>query len=858
VLPATLASALTTLSQQEGASLFMTLLAAFKILLYRYTAQHDIVLGVPIAGRNRSEIEGLIGCFVNTLVLRTQLDGDLSFREIVQRVRETALGAYAHQDLPFEKLVEELHPERDLSRTPLVQITFQLLSRASSALDLPGIAISSTGVSANAAKFDLELQMIESGGEIIAAAVYNTDLFNAATIQRLLRHFEIILAAAVAEPQRRVRELPLLADAERRQIVRDWNASTAILPAHATLVEAFEAQAAKTPDAIAVAYRDTSVSFDELNRRANRLARHLRQRGVGPDVIVGLCVERSIDMLVGLLGILKAGGAYLPLDPAYPPERLRWMLADSAAPVLLTHGSLSDDLELRADHVLRLDTAALHDESADNPRPIATAHNLAYVIYTSGSTGRPKGVQIEHRSVLNLLAGLRHAIYADNDADRQLRIGLNASIAFDSSVKQLIQLLNGHTLDVLPEELRRDGRALLAYLRERRIQVLDCTPTLLHTLLDAGLYDEPGSSLERLLLGGEAIDRELWQRLAECDMPQAFNVYGPTECTVNASACAIRDDDEPSIGRPLANTGVYILDAQMQPLPIGVAGEIYLGGSGVARGYRNRPDLTAAQFVPDPFAQTPGARLYRTGDRGRFLADGRIEFLGRIDQQIKLRGFRIELGEIEAVLRTHPAVREAVAIVREDPATERRIVAYVVATADSTPGNGELRGFLKGQLPDYMLPSVCVVLPALPLLPNGKLNRKALPAPDGARPDLETGYVAPQSQLERVIAGVWQSILGVNQVGLHDNFFDLGGHSLLMVQVQGRLQALLAKDVPLVDMFRYATIKDLAKYLHQAPEQTPSFEANHDRAQTRRDALIQQRQLRNRQATRRAQGVRDE
>ncbi|HEX6292516.1 MAG TPA: amino acid adenylation domain-containing protein, partial [Herpetosiphonaceae bacterium] len=869
VLPATLVSALAALSQQEGTTLFMTLLAAFKIVLSRYTDQRDIVVGVPIANRNRSEIEGLIGCFVNTLVLRTDLSGNPTFRELLRRVRETALGAYAHQDLPFEKLVEELRPERDLSRTPLVQITFQLLNRASSTFELTGLDVRSTGAAINSAKFDLELQMIEQGGEIIAAAVYNTDLFDETTIVRLVQRLEIVLTAAVAHSERRLSDLPLLTDAERRQIVEGWNATAHDLPAQATIVEAFEAQVARAPDHIAVIYETTCLTFGDLNTRANRLAHHLRQLGVGPDVVVGLCVERSVDMLAGLLGILKAGGAYLPLDPSYPPDRLRFMLADSAAPVLVTHRRLSDDLALHADHIVRLDATPLECYPAVDPPPGTTSRNLAYVIYTSGSTGRPKGVQVEHRSVLNLLTGLRHTIYAACGEQRQrMRIGLNASLAFDSSVKQVIQLLDGHTLDVLPEALRRDNQAFVAYLRDHQIQVLDCTPTLLQTLRAAGLPHE--TALKLLLVGGEQIDRELWNALAEHPAPTAYNVYGPTECTVNATVCPIAEDSEPMIGRALANTRVYILDSRLNPVPVGVAGELYLGGPSVARGYRNRPDLTAERFLPDPFSGTPGARLYKTGDRARYRADGRIEFLGRLDQQVKLRGFRIELGEIEAVLREHPAVREALVIVRDDPAragaaADRRLVAYVVGEQENKGtkeqrGEGlipALRAYLKGQMPDHMLPSAFVLLDALPLLPNGKLDRNALPAPDGSRPDLDTGYVAPQSQLERVIGDVWQSILGVKQVGRHDNFFDLGGHSLLMVQVQGRLQAILDKDVPLVDMFRYATIKDLAHYLHQ--DQAPSFESSRDRAKTRRESLIHQRQLRHhQQASRRAQGVRDE
>ncbi|HEY0602264.1 MAG TPA: amino acid adenylation domain-containing protein, partial [Herpetosiphonaceae bacterium] len=872
VLPAALTSALTSLSQQEGVTLFMTLLTAFKIVLQRYTAQSDIVIGVPIANRNRSEIEGLIGCFVNTLVLRTDLSGDLRFRDLLRRVRETALGAYAHQDLPFEKLVEELRPERDLSRTPLVQITFQLIGRASNRFEMTGLDVRSMGVSSNSAKFDLELQLIEIGDEIIAAAVYNTDLFEETTIVRLLRHLEIVLNAVAANSERRLSDLPLLTDAERRLMLHDWNATAHALPAETTIVEAFEAQVGRTPDAIAVAYAADRLTFGDLNAQANRLAHHLRRLGVGPDVIVGLCVERSTDMLVGMLGILKAGGAYLPLDPSYPVERLRFMLADTAAPVLVTHGRVSDDLHLHAAHVVCLDTAALEDYSAVDPPHSATARSLAYIIYTSGSTGRPKGVQVEHRSVLNLLTGLRETIYAEYGAQkRRLRIGLNASIAFDSSVKQLIQLLDGHTLDVLPEALRRDNQAFVAYLREREIQVLDCTPTLLQTLLDAGL--QTGTALERLLIGGEQIGGELWDGLAAQCPPIAYNVYGPTECTVNATACEIVAYTEPTIGRALANTRVYILDSHLNPVPVGVAGEIYLGGPSVARGYRSRPDLTAERFIPDPFSGEPGARLYKTGDCGRYRADGRIEFLGRLDHQVKLRGYRIELGEIQAVLRTHPAVREALAIVREDQPGDKRLVAYVVENQEprtknqedsaepgsrfSVLGSSELRQYLKDRLPDYMLPSAYVLLDAFPLLPNGKLDRKALPAPDGARPELEHVYVAPQSQLERVIAGVWQSILGVNQVGLHDNFFDLGGHSLLMVQVQGKLQAILSKNVPLVDMFRYSTIKDLAKHLHQ--DQAPSFETNRDRAKTRRESLMQQRQLRhNQQASRRAQGVQDE
>jgi len=799
-IPAGLASRIRSLGEREGATLFMTLLAAFQVLLQRYSGQNDLTVGSPIAGRNRAELEPLIGFFINTLVLRGDLAGDPTFVELLRRTREVCLGAYAHQDLPFDVLVEQLHPERDISRTPLFQVMFVLQNMPRQrGIELPGVTLSPLPVETGIAKFDLMLTLSETPAGIEGAFEYSTELFDASTVERIAAHYLRLLEALAALPEARLSELPLLSDAERRQLLVEWNENPADNPEPACFPALFELQAARTPDLPAVVFKDEQLTYAELNTRANQLAHHLRALGVGPETVVGLCVERSVELLVAVVGILKAGGAYLPLDPSYPPDRLAFMLQNSGAPVLVAQARLIGKLPPFAGSTVRLDQdwSAISRYPETNPAGTVNPDNLAYVIYTSGSTGRPKGVMIQHRSMVNLATALERTIYDRHPEVR--RVSLNAPLSFDASVQQIVMLLGGRTLDVIPDEVRRDGEQLLAHIRRYGLDGLDCVPSQLKLLLAAGMLSGSGHAPSVVLPGGEAIDPETWTALAGAGSTDFYNVYGPTECTVDSTACCARlYRERPSIGRPLQNVRLYVLDEHLRPAPIGVPGELHIAGAGLGRGYLNRPDLTAERFIPDPFHEAPGARMYKTGDLVRYLADGYIEFLGRIDQQVKVRGFRIELGEIESVLREHPAVKDAVVAVRDG-----RLVAYVVG---ETAG---LREHLRQRLPEYMAPAVMVALDALPLTPNGKVDRKALPAPVGERPELAAEFVEPRNDAERILVQVWREVLGLERVGVEDNFFELGGDSILSIQVIAKAARHGLRLTPR-QLFQYPTIAGLA------------------------------------------------
>ncbi|HEX8351419.1 MAG TPA: amino acid adenylation domain-containing protein, partial [Pyrinomonadaceae bacterium] len=833
-LPPALVAALRDLGREEGATLFMVLLAAFKVLLMRLGGQTDVIVGSPIANRNRAEVEPLVGFFVNTLALRTDLSGDPGFRDLLARVREVCLDAYAHQDVPFEKLVEELQPERDLTRSPLFQVMFVLQNASNVALELPGLSLNLLDGETETAKFDLMLTCVERGDALDGVLEYNTDLFDADTVARLWQHFGTLLDAAVDAPGERVGRLPLLDEAQRRQLLDGWNQTARAYPHDRCVHELFAAQAVRTPDAVAVSYLEERLTYAQLDARANRLARHLQAVGVGPDAIVGVNVGRGADVMVALLGVLKAGGAYLPLDPEYPAERIRFMLEDAGARVLLTQEILAPALQADGLNVVRLDTSAAESEQYDAtcPASAVTPENLAYVIYTSGSTGRPKGAMVRHAAVLNLAAGLEATAYAALAAtggaqtDAALNVSLNASLSFDASVQQWVQLLAGHRLDILPEGVRRDGAALARHLRERAVDVFDCTPSQLRLLLAAGLGgDAPYPRL--VLVGGEAIERGLWAELRAQPGRVYYNVYGPTECTVDAVAAHVRGERE-IIGRPLANVRAYVLDQHLAPAPVGVAGELYLGGAGLARGYLNRPALTAEKFVPDPFSSEPGARLYRTGDVARWLPDGELEFIGRVDHQVKVRGYRIELGEVESALSALPGIRSVCAVARE-----QRLVAYVVAeSADADAGTGSSpssvvalpatqvsawRERMKRSLPDYMVPSVFVGLGSLPMTPNGKVDRKALPAPEAAE-SAEVGEAGGgwRTAEEELVAGVYAQVLGVGGVTPDSDFFSLGGHSLLATQAAARLRSVLGVEVPLRLLFERPAVRELAEALRAA------------------------------------------
>ncbi len=813
-------SSLETLSRRQGSTLFMTLLACFETLLLRWSGQERFAVGTPVAGRTRVETEGLIGLFVNTLALRAEVGGDPRFTELLERVRETALGAYAHQDLPFEKLVEALSPERALSRAPLFQVMFVLQNAPMPELSVSGLRLSGLEVESGSAKFDLTLTLSPSPTGLLVVLEYSRDLFDRTTAARLAASWSELVSAVASDPDRRLSELPLLGEAQSHQVRVEWNAPPALAGEPRCLHELFAARALRAPEAEAVRFEGRSLSYGELEARANRLAHHLRSLGVGPGVIVGACLDRSLEMIVGLLAVLKAGGAYVPLDPEYPLDRLSFMLADTAAPVLLTQTHLRDRLRPLAGGTLCLDdadlAAALESLPATAPCSGVCLDDLAYVIYTSGSTGRPKGVMVHHRGVVNRLLWAQEA-YPVTPRDRVLQ---KASFSFDFSVWECFGPLLAGAVAVLSRPGgHRDSAYLARTLREERITLVHFVPSMLQVFLaelDFGSFED----LRFVFSGGEALSAELQQAFYARMRAPLRNQYGPTEISIDTTDWICRPGEGTAVplGRPLANTAVHLLDSSLRPVPIGTAGEIVIGGTGVSRGYLGRPELTAERFVPDPFSGVPGSRLYRTGDLARHLPDGSLEFRGRIDHQVKVRGFRIELGEVESALLADPAVREAAVLAREDVPGDRQLVAYVVLE-----GNGELgalRDRLRRSLPDYMVPSALVVLDRFPLTPGGKLDRKALPAPvRGGGP--EDGWTAPRTPTEEIVAGIWAELLRLDRVGAHGDFFELGGHSLLGSQAMARLREAFGVTLPLRALFEAPTVAGIAERLAAAREGEP-------------------------------------
>ena len=833
VLPKRLTEELKTLSRQEGATLFMTLLAAFQTLLSRLTGQEDIVVGSPIAGRNRPEVEGLIGLFINTLVLRTDLSGNPTFRKLLGRVREVALGAYAHQDIPFEKLLGELQLERSLSRNTLFQVMLVLnqptLERN---LNLPGLNSSKVPIGMGVAKFDLILFIVDGGESLRCSFTYNTDLFDATTIARMVRHFQTLLESIVANPDEGLSDLPLLIDTERKQLLVDWNNTTTANAKNKCIHELFEAQVKRAPDAIAVLFEAAQLTYREVNQRANQLAHYLKNHGVGPEVLVGICMERSLEMVVGLLGILKAGGAYVPLDPNYPKEGLASTLEDAQVSVLLTQQRLVEYLPKPDAKVICLDSGweVISQESGEDPVEEAIADNLAYVIYTSGSTGRPKGVEITHKALVNFTTSACTG-FGLEPSDRVLQF---ASISFDTAVEEIFPcLIRGATLVLRTYSMLDSVSLFLQKCRDWGITVLDLPTVYWHELTEQVCSEQLTipAQLRLVIIGGErAVPGRLaqWQKCSGGHV-RLLNTYGPTEVTVVATTWELAGSAEVDtsmrevpIGRPIPNVQTYVLDGYLNPVPIGVYGELHIGGMGLARGYLNRPDLTTEKFIPNPLSDEPGNRLYKTGDLARYLPDGTLEFLGRMDHQVKVRGFRIELGEVEAVLGQHPGVRDTAVMAREDELGNNKLVAYVVPSQEQVPTVSELRIFLKAKLPEHMLPSAFVFLDALHLTPNGKVDRRALPAPDQSMPELEGAFVAPRTPTEEILARIWSQLLGLKQVGIHDNFFHLGGHSLLAVRLFAEIEKEFKKHLPLSTLFQSATIEHLANLVSQRTRTTPS------------------------------------
>ncbi len=823
---------LRVVARGEGATLFMVLLAAFQALLGRYAGTEDVVVGSPVAGRGRAELEGMIGMFVNTLVLRTDLSGDPEFRALLRRVRETTLGALGHQDVPFERLVTELQTERTMSRSALFQVAFQLedleestpaggVARAMEA-GRGGMRVQAVVPDTTAAKFDLTLSLQAHVRGITGTLAYSTDLFEAATVRRMTAHLDRVLQQVAADPGLRLSQLELMDGAERARVVEEWNRTDAAFPADACIHELFEAQAERTPDATAVVFEDDSLTYRTLNARANRLAHDLVRRKVGPETRVGVCMERGLDMVVTLLAVLKAGGAYVPMDPGLPPERLAYMLADSNVSLLLTQEVLRKRIPAAAGvKLLTMDGAASEgrpeDDLAENPRGRATPDGLAYVIYTSGSTGRPKGVMNAHRGVVNRLAWMQ-AEYGLGAADVVLQ---KTPFSFDVSVWEFFwPLQQGATLVMARPDGHRDPAYLQEVIERRGVTTLHFVPSMLQPFVEAADAARC-ASLRRVICSGEALPAALVGRF-HARFPEhvaLHNLYGPTEAAVDVSHWACGRDDAGAtvpIGRPVWNTRLYVLDAALGPVPVGIPGELYIGGVQVARGYLGRPALTAERFGPDPFSATPGARLYRTGDRARWRDDGALEYLGRLDDQVKIRGFRIEPGEVEAALRQHPGVRDCAVVARMDDG-EARLAAYVVGEAAAD----ELNAHLRQSLPEYMVPSAFVALDALPLTPSGKLDRNRLPAPEYRA---AAQYVAPRTPAEEMMAQIWTDVLKVERVGVEDNFFEMGGHSLRATLIVTRVEAAFGMHLPLRAIFDNPTIAGLVAALESAEDEIPDEE----------------------------------
>ena len=800
------------LSRREKKSLFALFTAAFDVLLYRYTGQEDILLGVPIAERDRLGFQSMIGFLLHTHVLRTVVKGDLTFRELAGRVQQAALKLYEHRSVPFDRVVRAMRPERSLSYSPLFQVMVNWRDRDQHLcfIGIEGLDIESVLADSKISKFDLTLFLTDMGEEIWAEMEYNTDLFDAASIERMFGHYKTILEAVAADADQRVSELPLLADTERRQLLVEWNNTKVDYPPCASIQEPFEVQAARTPDRVAVVFERQKLSYGELNRRANQLAHHLRSSGTGPNALVGLCVKRSLDMVVGLLGILKAGAAYVPMDPSYPRERLQSILEDSKATIVLTLESLVDGLPSFAGRAICLDKdwVKIANESGENLSGLVSSEELAYVIFTSGSTGRPKGVEISHGAVINFLNSMREAPGIEAQ-DTLLSV---TTLSFDIFGLEIwLPLTSAAQVVIASEEVARDGTALAELILQSGATAMQATPSTWRLLLESGWEGNPHL---KILCGGEAWPAQLAEQLLPA-CASLWNMYGPTETTIWSAVHQVRAGVPVLIGHPIANTEFYVVDSQLQPVPVGVQGELLIGGAGVARRYLNRPELTAEKFIGDPFRTETGSRFYRTGDLVRYRADGTLEFLGRIDQQVKVRGFRIELGEIESVLRSNSAVREAVVVMREE--REKQLVAYVVLEGDSSCTTAELRDYLKEKLPAYMVPSAFSVLENIPLTPNGKVDRKALSGADYTSSGRQSvqDLALPQSLLEMQLLQIWQRFLGIRNIGVRDNFFEIGGHSLLAVSIINELNALLNVNLTIPTFFFNPSIQGIARALEE-------------------------------------------
>ncbi|TRU45399.1 MAG: non-ribosomal peptide synthetase [Microcystis aeruginosa Ma_QC_Ca_00000000_S207] len=798
------------LSQESGATLFMTLLAAFFVLISRYSGQLDVLVGSPIANRNSSAIEKLMGFFANTLALRVDMSGNPSFLELLERVKQTTLSAYAHQDLPFEMLVEKLQLNRDLSHNPLIQVMFSLQNTPQSEASLSGLKMESLPLSVELkARFDLEVNFWEVADRLEAVWCYSTDLFASGTIKQMGQHFQNLLIAIADNPKTGIFELPMLSDEERYQLLSLWNETQTDYPNNKCIHQLFEEQVERTPNNIAVVFDHESLTYSELNNRANQLAHYLQKLGVKPKELVGICLERSLEMIVGLLAILKVGGAYVPIDPDYPQERISFMLQDTQVKILLTCESLETSLPNHQAIVVCLDKdwQQINQASQKNLNSAVSADNLAYVIYTSGSTGIPKGVIVTHQAVNRLVLNTNYIQFTPDD-----RVVQASNIAFDAATFEIWgALLNGAKIIILAKSVLLSPQELALSLKENEISVLFLTTALFNQL--ANLVPQAFSNLRCLLFGGEAVEPKWVEEVLEKGAPQRLlHVYGPTENTTFSCWYLVEKVASTAttipIGKAIANTQIYLLDKNLQPVPIGVVGELHIGGAGLAKGYLNRPELTQEKFIPNPLSNYPDSRLYKTGDLARYLPDGNIEYVGRIDNQVKIRGFRIELGEIEAVLSHNEMVQSSCVIVREDNPGEKQLVAYIVPKLGVNLTSGDLRQFLSHKLPGYMVPSAFVLLEFLPLTANGKIDRRALKAPSNTSDS--DRFIEARNQLELNLVQIWSKVLKIDKISVHDNFFDLGGHSLLAPYLITQIKEQLGKEIAVTTLFQNPTIEQLA------------------------------------------------
>lgn len=819
ILPEELTGRLQVLAKKEKATLFMVLLAAFKALIYRYTGQEDIIVGSPAGNRDRRETEKLVGFFINNLVLRTEVSGRESFRTLLEKVKKTALEAYSNRDIPFEKLVEELKVERDMSRNPLFQVLFSLQNIPQPSLAFSGIALTELDIDSGYSRFDLSLDIREKSGGLEAAFEYNTDLFNSDTISRMAGHYHRLLESICRNPGEMLDKLEILTEEEKTLLLKEWNHTEDDIEKYKSWTELFEAQAAKTPEAAAVMTAAASLTYGELNSMANRLAHYLFKKGVGPETVVGIYMNRSAGMLAALIAIHKARGAYLPMDPIFPKERLAYMLEDAQVRLILTENAIKGTLPSSGAEFVCIDDLWEHLAECEdtNPTEKGSPDNLAYLIYTSGSTGKPKGVQIEQHSLNNFLQAAAENIGL-KDRDRLLAV---TTLSFDiAGLELFMPLIAGACVVLAGREEAPDGNRLAAMLDAFDISIMQATPATWRLLIECGWKGKNGL---KALCGGEALPPELAMQLGErCSV--LWNMYGPTETTIWSTMDRVEDTGKNvTIGRPIANTLIYILDSRGNPVPVGVSGELHIGGQGVARGYLKQPELTKEKFIVNPFLPGKDGRIYKTGDLARYLPDGKIEFMGRMDHQVKIRGFRIETGEIEAVLADNSLIRQCVVALKEVIKGEKALVAYLIPASEQTRGEltpDKLRSFLREKLPDYMIPSAFIVMDEFPKTPNGKIDRKALPLPENSRLRTGTDYAAPANSIEKRITAVWQEVLKLDRIGANDNFFDLGGHSLLLVQVSSRLEKELSRKVPVMELFKYPTIHTLSSYLAKADEGT--------------------------------------